>query len=128
MAVAGASRLWSAAIVKKGLPAALAARVTKVEKVLDAYEGDLTEDGLHGMISNGSRRGDNLPPGLTSPHGNVKFWIKDGVLTKFQYRLAGSMTFNATEVKIDRETTVEIHDIGTAKVEVPEEVQRKLLH
>ncbi|HAM70269.1 MAG TPA: hypothetical protein DCM86_01325 [Verrucomicrobiales bacterium] len=104
----------------------LMASMVKVEKVVDAIEGDLTSTATHDLIANGSRRGDNLPPGLTDPHASVKFWIKEGSVERFQYHISGSMTFGATEVKLDRLTTVEIKDVGTTKLEVPDEVKRLL--
>jgi hypothetical protein len=36
------------------------------------------------------------------------------------------MEFNNNEVKINRTTTVEIKDVGTTKVQVPEEAKKKL--
>jgi hypothetical protein len=59
----------------------------------------------------------------------VKFWIQDGVLTKYQVNCKGTIKAIHGLTKdqhIDQTTTVEIQDIGTTKIAVPEEVKGKL--
>jgi hypothetical protein len=36
------------------------------------------------------------------------------------------MDFNGNEIDLDRTTTVEVKDVGTTKVEVPEAAKKKL--
>jgi hypothetical protein len=36
------------------------------------------------------------------------------------------MTFNGNDVEIDRTTTTEIKDVGSTKVEIPDEAKKKL--
>ena len=58
--------------------------------------------------------------------GSAKFWIKDGVLAKYEFKVTGSMNFNGNDIDVDRTTTVEIKDVGSTKVEVPEGAKKKL--
>lgn len=112
------------------LPATEAAELLQAAKELkkdgDAYAADLTEDGVKKMLTmrRGGQGGDG--PTIANPKGNAKFWVKDGVLTKYEYHLEGTMSFNNNEREVNRTTTVEIKDIGSTKVEVPEAAKAKL--
>jgi hypothetical protein len=56
----------------------------------------------------------------------VKFWIQDGVLTKYEFKVTGKVNFNGNDRDVDRTTTVEIKDVGATKVEVPDDAKKKL--
>src|SRR5206468_4731839 len=53
-------------------------------------------------------------------------WVKDGVLAKYEFKVQGTMSFNGNDVDIDRTTTVEIKDVGSTKVELPDEAKKKV--
>lgn len=103
----------------------LAAKAKDLKKADDAVSGDLTAEGVKEMLTRFRRPGGEAPA-PTDPKGTVKFWIKDGVVSKYEYRVQGSMSFNGNDVTIDRTTTVEIKDVGTTKVEVSEEAKKKI--
>ncbi len=103
----------------------LIAKTKSLEKTGDAYSGELTAEGVTELLTFGRRAGGNAPA-PTNAKGSAKFWLKDGVLSKFEYNVQGTVTFNNNEVNVDRTTTVEIKDVGTTKVEVPEEAKGKL--
>jgi hypothetical protein len=63
---------------------------------------------------------------VSEAKGSVKFWLKDGTLSKYETKVSGKINFNGNERDVDRTTTVEIKDVGTTKVEVPEEAKKKL--
>ena len=63
---------------------------------------------------------------VTNPTGSAKFWLKDGVLTKYEFKVKGSVSFNGNDMDVDRDTTVEIKDVGTTKVDVPDEAKKVL--
>ncbi len=66
-------------------------------------------------------------PETKDAKGSVKFWLKDGALVKYEFSVQGTITGrDNNEMKIDRTTTVEIKDVGTTKLEVPEDVKKKL--
>lgn len=94
----------------------LAESAKELKKDGDLYASDLTEDGAKKQF-----RWRNV----TDPKGAVKFWVKEGQLQKFQYKLTGKVDFNGNEIDVDRETTVEIKDVGTTKLELPEAVKKK---
>ena len=91
----------------------------------DAFEAELTEQGAKDMLRFGGRRGGTNAPEISGAKGTAKFWMKEGSLSKVEYRLQGSINFNGQDRDIDRTTTIEIKDVGSAKVEVPEEARKK---
>ena len=48
------------------------------------------------------------------------------MLTKHESEVSGKATFEGNERDVDRTTTTEIKDVGSTKVEVPEEAKKKL--
>jgi hypothetical protein len=89
------------------------------------WSGDLTEEGAKAVFILGRRAGTAGPP---DAKGSVKFWTKDGVLSKFEYNVQGTTKLpnSDEETKISRTTTVEIKEVGTTKVTLPDEVKKKL--
>ncbi|HUC86262.1 MAG TPA: hypothetical protein VL970_13780 [Candidatus Acidoferrales bacterium] len=83
----------------------------------DVIAGDMTEAGAKSQFRFGT---------VTNPKGSVKFWLKDGQLLKYEFKLTGKAEFNGNEFDVDRDTTTEITDVGTTKIEVPAEAKKKL--
>lgn len=108
----------------------LIGRVKNVKKDGDAYTGELTPEALKQMYT--FRRpgsdGGGAGPDVSGLKGTAKFWVKDGVLSKYQTQVQGKMTFGqqGRETEVNRTTIYEITDIGSAKVEVPAEAKKKL--
>lgn len=105
----------------------LVGRVKNLKKDGEAYSAELTQDALKQMYTfrrQGDSGGDG--PDVSGLKGTAKFWVKDGVLSKYQTQVTGKMTFGDRDVDVDRTTTYEITDIGSAKVEVPAEAKKKL--
>ena len=71
-------------------------------------------------------RGGGNGPEISGAKGSVKVWVKDGLIAKYEIMVKGTVSFNGNDRDIDRTTTVEIKDIGSTKVEVPEEAKKKL--
>jgi hypothetical protein len=90
------------------------------------YSGDLTEAGVKALFARAGRRGGGDGP--TGAKGNAKFWLKDGVLSKFEYNVQGSVKRRDSdeEIKVNRTTTTEIKNVGTTTVTVPEAAKKKL--
>ncbi len=97
-----------------------------ITKTGDAYTGDLTEEGAKSLLTMGRGRRGGAAPTVSDAKGSVKFWIKDGVLTKYEYKVSGTVTFNGNDRDVDRTTTVEIKDVGTTTITLPEEAKTKL--
>ena len=102
----------------------LADGAKELAKADDAISGDLTEDGAKALLSFGPPGGGG--PAISNAKGSVKFWVKDGKLAKYELHVSGSIDFNGNTRDVDRTTTVEIKDVGTTKVEVPEDAKSKL--
>lgn len=100
------------------------AKVAELKKDGDTYAGDLTEDGAKAQLAMGGRGGN--APDISGAKGSVKFWIKDGVLAKYEVKVQGKVSTNGNDRDVDRTTTVEIKDVGTTKLEVPEDAAKKL--
>src|SRR2546425_994057 len=90
-----------------------------------AYSGDLTEEAVKQLVARGPRRPGAEPPEVADAKGTVKFWVKNGVLSKYEYQVQGKMSFNGNDIEINRTTTVAIKDVGSTKVEVPDEAKKK---
>ncbi len=79
--------------------------------------GDMTEAGAKSQFRFGT---------VTNPKGSVKFWVKDGQLVKYEFKITGKADFGGNEFDIDRDTTIEITNVGTTKIEVPADAKKKL--
>lgn len=91
-----------------------------------ACGGELTQEGAQKLLSWGGRGAE--APAFQNAKGSIKFWLRDGLLSKYEYTVSGSFKRpdNDEEMQINRTVTVEIKDVGTTKVAVPDEVKRKL--
>lgn len=103
---------------------ALVTKVKELNKTDDAYTGDLTEEGAKSLMTFGGRGGGNGPE-ISGAKGSVKIWIKDGLVSKYEYNVKGTMSFNGNDREMNNTTKVEIKDVGTTKVEVSEEAKKK---
>lgn len=106
--------------------AELVVGVKELKKEGDAYVGELTEDGAKALLAFGGRASGGDGPTVSNAKGSAKFWLKDGALSKFETKVTGKVSFDGNDRDVDRTTTVEIKDIGTTKVEVPEDAKNKL--
>jgi len=107
----------------------LVSKAKEITKDGDAYSGELTEDGAKNLLTAGfgGRRGGGQPPPATNAKGSVKFWLKDGALTKYESKVSGKrQNQNGEDMDIERTTTIEIKDVGTTRIEVPEAAAKKL--
>jgi len=103
----------------------LADKVKELKKDGDVYSGELTEAGAKSQLMFGGRGGANGPE-VSGAKGSVKFWVKDGLLSKYETKVQGKVSFNGNDRDVDRITTVEIKDIGSTKVQVPDDAKKKL--
>jgi len=106
--------------------AQLASFAKDLKKQGDVYSGDLNEEGAKTMQLLKPRAGDEAPT-VSDAKGSVKFWLaKDGALTKYEAKLKGTVHFGGNDFPNERTTTVEIKDVGTTKIEIPQAAQKKL--
>lgn len=103
----------------------LASFANDLRKEGDLYSGDLTEEGAKTLLTF-RRRSGGEGPAVSNAKGSVKFWLKDGALVKYEFKVKGTVSFNGNEFENDRTTTVEVKEVGTTKVDVPEAAKKKL--
>lgn len=102
----------------------LADKAKSLKNADGVITGDLTEEGAKAFLTFG-RRPD--APAPKNAKGSVKFWLKDGELTKYEYNVQGKvMGRDDQEFDVNRTTTVEIKDVGKTKLTLPEEAKKKL--
>ena len=104
----------------------LAGKTTSLKKDSDgAYSGELDGATAKEMFALLGRRAAEAP----KAEGTVKFWVKDGRLAKYEFVVRGKITTGGEEkreVEVSRTTTVDITDVGSTKVSLPEEAKKKL--
>ena len=107
--------------------AALSGQVKDIKEAEGVLSGDLKEEAAKELLERGARRREGQdPPKVENPKGAVKYWIQNGVLTKYEINIRGKVTAGDRESDVNRTTTVEIKDAGTTKLEVPAEAKEKM--
>jgi hypothetical protein len=130
--------MFRAAILRTPLPLEDAEDALKGVKDLKAgdngvYTAELTDEAAKDRASFFGRRrgGQNANPNFTPPEpkeakASVKYWVKDGALTKMEVKSHAKLTFNGEDREIDRTTTTEFSNVGSTKVDAPAEAKKKL--
>jgi hypothetical protein len=123
-----AARLVQAFKAPAAEAADFADKAQELKKDGDAYSGQLTEEVAKSQIITGSGRGLGGPnaPQITDAKGSVKFWVQDGVLTRYQIKVQAKMSIMGNQRDVNRTITVEIKDVGSTKVQVPEDAMKKI--
>jgi len=104
----------------------LLGKVKELKKTEEGCGGDLTEQGAKDQMTFGRPRAGGDGPAISDAKGSVKFWIKDGLLVKYELKVQGKITLNDRDMDVDRTTTVEIKNVGSTKVELPDEAKKKM--
>jgi len=105
----------------------LAGKVNDLKEADGMWAGDLKEDAVKELLLRNARRreGDDAPK-IADPKGTIKFWVKDGTLTKYEVNVQGKITAGDRDTDVNRTTTVDIKEPGTTKIEVPAEAKEKM--
>jgi hypothetical protein len=103
-------------------------QIPDLQKTDDGYSGNLSDEAAKQMMTFRRRNASatTQPSPVKNAKASVKFWVTDGVLSKLQYQVSGTVTFNDQDRDVQRTTTVEIKDVGSTKIDVPPEAQAKL--
>jgi len=105
----------------------LAGKVKELKQDGEAYGGELPEEAAKSLLMFGGRGGGGgNGPEISGAKASVKFWVKDGALTKYETKVKGTVSFNGNDRDVDRTTTVEIKDVGSTKIAVTEEAEKKM--
>jgi hypothetical protein len=105
--------------------AELLGQATELKKESDgSYASAMAAEAAKNMFSLLGRRAAESP----DAKGSMKFWLKDGMLSKYEFVVQGKITVgeDKKEVEVIRTTTVEIKDVGAVKVSLPEDAKKKL--
>jgi hypothetical protein len=90
-----------------------------------ACTGVLTEDAVKTLL-NLRGGGEGNATTVTNVSGSVTFWVTDGALTKFEFKVAGTVNVDGNDRDIERDTTVDIKYVNATKVTTPNEARRLL--
>lgn len=105
--------------------ASLASKLKDAKLEDGAIAGTLSADDAAELLTFGGRGGQGPKPKNVS--GTARFWVKNGALSKYALTLRATMaTPNGDEREFERTTTTEFKDVGSTKVNVPDEAKKKL--
>jgi hypothetical protein len=104
----------------------LAGNVTELKEADGALSGELKEDAVKEMLLFGTRSRQGKEPQATGAKGSVRFWIKDGLLARYEINVQGKVMEGDREFTISRTTTVEIKNAGSTKMDVPPDARQKM--
>jgi hypothetical protein len=93
-----------------------------LKRVDDAYVGDLPPQWFGKTLDLGPA---GAGPALTNMHGKVTFWLKDGMVWKYEIESSNAFALGGDQY-IDSTSTVEFRDVGTTKVTTDPEALKKL--
>ncbi len=101
------------------------AKAKEVKSADGKFTVEFTPEGAADLASfRGRRQGAPAPKNASA---SAIVWVKDGVIAKYELKTKSTITTQDGEDRtMARTTTVEIKDVGTAKVEVPAEAKSKL--
>jgi len=66
------------------------------------------------------------PPVIKDAKATITFTIADGNIAKYDVHVTGTRTVNDEDQPIDTTTSTEVKEVGTTKIDVPDEVKAKL--
>jgi len=103
----------------------LLGKSTALKKEADGvYSGEMDGTAAKEMFALLGKRAAEAPVAK----GVVKFWVKDGQLAKYEFVVRGKITAGEDKREVDliRTTTVEIKEVGSTRVALPEDARKKL--
>jgi len=104
----------------------LAAKAAGLDLVAGAYLGELSEADAQAVALPFWPPPGGEGPTVSNAKASVRFWVQNGVLTRYELKTSAKVNFDGDERDLDRTTTVEIKDVGTTTVVVPEEAKKLL--
>ncbi len=107
------------------------ARAKEVKSADGKYSVDFTPENATALAAVGGRGGrgggGGNAPAPRNASASATFWLKEGIIAKYELKTkATTSNQDGEDVTRSRTTTVEIKEVGTAKVAVPAEAKGKL--
>jgi len=108
--------------------AKLASKAVEWKSADGAVVGDLSVEGAKELLTlnRGGRAGGGQAPEVKNAKASVHYWIQGGAIAKMQVNVSGTIVGRNGDRETSRSTTYEFKDVGSTKVEVPEEAKKKL--
>lgn len=103
----------------------LARRIKDLNKTDDSYAGTLDRETAKELFFFRIRPTENDPE-MKQAKGSIKFWLKDGAVSKYEYAIETVFLVEGDEREVKRTCTLEIKDVGTTKVSIPDDAAKKL--
>ena len=98
----------------------------EIQAEKDGVSGTLSEEGAKLLLVH---PGQNQITALRAS-GTFQLWIKNGILVKYEVRLAGTIAIGAgssrRQIALRQNAVTELGNIDTTELEIPEEAKRKL--
>ena len=120
------ARLKALKITPVDQATSLADKSTNLKKEGSEYSGELTPEAAKSFFQQLGRRAAEA----TEATGTLKIWTTDGRLSKYEFKVQGKIKAGAGEdkkdVEISRTTTVEIKEVGSTKITLPEGARNRL--
>lgn len=108
--------------------AELANNASELKETDGVLSGELKADAIKEILLMGTRRREGQDaPKIADAKGTAKFWVKDGTLTKYEINVQGKVSSPDRSLDINRTMTIEITEVGSTKIEAPEEAKQKIL-
>src|SRR5207247_1847612 len=105
----------------------LAGAVKELKEADGAYAGELSEEKIKELILLAARRREGqTPPDMKGLKGSAKFRLQEGALTKYEFNVQGKVTAGEREIDINQTMVVEVKDVGSTKIELPDEAKTAL--
>ena|SRR5690348_6676282 len=102
----------------------LLSKAGELKKDGDVISGDLTKEGAESLLTFFGRR--QGAPAPKDAKGTLKIWLKDGALVKYETKVSGKVNRQGEDMETERNTTTEIKDVGTTKIDLPDDAKKKL--
>ena len=105
----------------------LVGAIKELKEADGAYAGELSEEKLKELVLLAARRREGqTPPEMKGIKGSAKFWLKESALTKYEFNVQGKVNLGERELDINQTIAVEVKDVGSTKIEVPDEAKAAL--
>jgi len=103
----------------------LAAKIKDLKMADGNYTGTLDKETAKELFLFHIRPDANGPD-LKDGKGSIKLWIEGGAISKYEYTIDGSVSVNGDDREVKRTYTLEIKDVGSTKVSIPDEALKRL--
>lgn len=100
-------------------------KASDIQAADGAVSGKLSPDSAKELLSFGRGRRGAFEPKDAS--GTLKYWIKEGSVTKAEVQVSGKIAGrDGNEFDLKRSTVIEFKDVGATQVSIPDDAKKKL--